>query len=243
MDFSTFITSIIFILPGFIVISSINLFSYVRNVNTFYKILQSIIATIILWLFVFIISQFEKFNFIDNILEIIISFDINIFLENKIKVALFLITIYFISFIIGIIIGAFMYRFDKTRNFIYKIYAKIFDQTPYKHIWEELFYELKINEKSVDSNIIVKTVNGDIFMGCSYLISYNPNDRAISFLHLYKFNDKTNEFEQIIDYDESNIKINKVKHGDLFYIKDSSIEYLYILYNGKSANNLKDKLR
>ena len=48
MDFSTFITSIIFILPGFIVISSINLFSYVRNVNTFYKILQSIIATIIL---------------------------------------------------------------------------------------------------------------------------------------------------------------------------------------------------
>ena len=80
MDFSTFITSIIFILPGFIVISSINLFSYVRNVNTFYKILQSIITTIILWLFVFLISQFEKFNFIDNILEIIISFDINIIL-------------------------------------------------------------------------------------------------------------------------------------------------------------------
>ncbi|TXJ51405.1 hypothetical protein EPJ66_07890 [Brachyspira aalborgi] len=241
MDFSTFITSIIFILPGFIVISSINLFSYVRNVNTFYKILQSIITTIILWLFVFLISQFEKFNFIDNILEIIISFDINIFLKNKIKVALFLITIYFISFLIGFIIGIFLYRFDKTRNFIYKIYVKIFKQTPYKHIWEELFYELKINEKNVVS-IIVRTVNGDIFMGLPYLISYNPNDRAISFLELYKLNDK-NKFELIINYEDSNIN-NKVKHGDLFYIKDSSIEYLYILYyNEKRVNDLIDKLR
>ena len=241
MDFYTFITSIIFILPGFIVISSINLFSYVRNVNTFYKILQSIITTIILWLFVFLISQFEKFNFIDNILEIIISFDINIFLKNKIKVALFLITIYFISFLIGFIIGIFLYRFDKTRNFIYKIYVKIFKQTPYKHIWEELFYELKINEKNVVS-IIVRTVNGDIFMGLPYLISYNPNDRAISFLELYKLNDK-NKFELIINYEDSNIN-NKVKHGDLFYIKDSSIEYLYILYyNEKRVNDLIDKLR
>ncbi|TXJ32440.1 hypothetical protein EPJ69_06180 [Brachyspira aalborgi] len=241
MDFSTFITSIIFILPGFIVISSINLFSYVRNVNTFYKILQSIITTIILWLFVFLISQFEKFNFIDNILEIIISFDINIFLKNKIKVALFLITIYFISFLIGFIIGIFLYRWDKTRNFIYKIYVKIFKQTPYKHIWEELFYELKINEKNVVS-IIVRTVNGDIFMGLPYLISYNPNDRAISFLELYKLNDK-NKFELIINYEDSNIN-NKVKHGDLFYIKDSSIEYLYILYyNEKRVNDLIDKLR
>ncbi|CCY75626.1 hypothetical protein [Brachyspira aalborgi] len=241
MDFSTFITSIIFILPGFIVISSINLFSYVRNVNTFYKILQSIITTIILWLFVFLISQFEKFNFIDNILEIIISFDINIFLKNKIKVALFLITIYFISFLIGFIIGIFLYRWDKTRNFIYKIYVKIFNQTPYKHIWEELFYELKINEKNVVS-IIVRTVNGDIFMGLPYLISYNPNDRAISFLELYKLNDK-NKFELIINYEDSNIN-NKVKHGDLFYIKDSSIEYLYILYyNEKRVNDLIDKLR
>ena len=241
MDFSTFITSIIFILPGFIVISSINLFSYVRNVNTFYKILQSIITTIILWLFVFLISQFEKFNFIDNILEIIISFDINIFLKNKIKVALFLITIYFISFLIGFIIGIFLYRCDKTRNFIYKIYVKIFNQTPYKHIWEELFYELKINEKNVVS-IIVRTVNGDIFMGLPYLISYNPNDRAISFLELYKLNDK-NKFELIINYEDSNIN-NKVKHGDLFYIKDSSIEYLYILYyNEKRVNDLIDKLR
>lgn len=241
MDFSTFITSIIFILPGFIVISSINLFSYVRNVNTFYKILQSIITTIILWLFVFLISQFEKFNFIYNILEIIISFDINIFLKNKIKVALFLITIYFISFLIGFIIGIFLYRFDKTRNFIYKIYVKIFKQTPYKHIWEELFYELKINEKNVVS-IIVRTVNGDIFMGLPYLISYNPNDRAISFLELYKLNDK-NKFELIINYEDSNIN-NKVKHGDLFYIKDSSIEYLYILYyNEKRVNDLIDKLR
>lgn len=241
MDFSTFITSIIFILPGFIVISSINLFSYVRNVNTFYKILQSIIATIILWLFVFLISQFEKFNFIDNILEIIISFDINIFLKNKIKVALFLITIYFISFLIGFIIGIFLYRWDKTRNFIYKIYVKIFKQTPYKHIWEELFYELKINEKNVVS-IILRIVNGDIFMGLPYLISYNPNDRAISFLELYKLNDK-NKFELIINYEDSNIN-NKVKHGDLFYIKDSSIEYLYILYyNEKRVNDLIDKLR
>lgn len=241
MDFSTFITSIIFILPGFIVISSINLFSYVRNVNTFYKILQSIITTIILWLFVFLISQFEKFNFIDNILEIIISFDINIFLKNKIKVALFLITIYFISFLIGFIIGIFLYRWDKTRNFIYKIYVKIFKQTPYKHIWEELFYELKINEKNVVS-IILRTVNGDIFMGLPYLISYNPNDRAISFLELYKLNDK-NKFELIINYEDSNIN-NKVKHGDLFYIKDSSIEYLYILYyNEKRVNDLIDKLR
>ncbi|TXJ38958.1 hypothetical protein [Brachyspira aalborgi] len=241
MNFSTFITSIIFILPGFIVISSINLFSYVRNVNTFYKILQSIITTIILWLFVFLISQFEKFNFIYNILEIIISFDINIFLKNKIKVALFLITIYFISFLIGFIIGIFLYRFDKTRNFIYKIYVKIFKQTPYKHIWEELFYELKINEKNVVS-IIVRTVNGDIFMGLPYLISYNPNDRAISFLELYKLNDK-NKFELIINYEDSNIN-NKVKHGDLFYIKDSSIEYLYILYyNEKRVNDLIDKLR
>ena len=241
MDFSTFITSIIFILPGFIVISSINLFSYVRNVNTFYKILQSIITTIILWLFVFLISQFKKFNFIDNILEIIISFDINIFLKNKIKVALFLITIYFISFLIGFIIGIFLYRWDKTRNFIYKIYVKIFKQTPYKHIWEELFYELKINEKNVVS-IIVRTVNGDIFMGLPYLISYNPNDRAISFLELYKLNDK-NKFELIINYEDSNIN-NKVKHGDLFYIKDSSIEYLYILYyNEKRVKDLIDKLR
>lgn len=240
MDFSTFITSIIFILPGFIVISSINLFSYVRNVNTFYKILQSIIATIILWLFILFISKFSLFNFIDNILKIIISFDKNELFENKINIALFLSAIYFISFLIGFIIGIFLYRFDKTRNFIYKIYVKIFDQTPYKHIWEELFYEFKINEKKVVS-IIVKTVNGDIFVGYPYLMSYNPNDRAISFLELYKLNDK-NEFELIINYKDSNIN-NKVKHGDLFYIKDSSIEYLYILYNDKSANNLKDKLR
>ena len=210
MDFSTFITSIIFILPGFILISAVNLFSYVRNVNTFYKILQSIIATIILWLFVFIISQFEKFNFIDNILEIIISFDINMFLKNKIKVVLFLIAIYFISFLIGFIVGIFLYRCNKTRNFIYKIYVKIFDQTPYKHIWEELFYEFKINEKNSSSTIIIKTTNGDIFMGLPYLISYNPNDRAISFLELYKLNDKTNKFERIIDYEDSNIN-NKVK--------------------------------
>lgn len=240
MDFSTFITSIIFILPGFIVISSINLFSYVRNVNTFYKILQSIIATIILWLLILFISKFSLFSFIDNILKIIISFDKNELFENKINIALFLSAIYFISFLIGFIIGIFLYRFDKTRNFIYKIYVKIFDQTPYKHIWEELFYEFKINEKKVVS-IIVKTVNGDIFVGYPYLMSYNPNDRAISFLELYKLNDK-NEFELIINYKDSNIN-NKVKHGDLFYIKDSSIEYLYILYNGKSANNLKDKLR
>lgn len=240
MDFSTFITSIIFILPGFIVISSINLFSYVRNVNTFYKILQSIITTIILWLLILFISKFSLFNFIDNILRIIISFDKNELFENKINIALFLSAIYFISFLIGFIIGIFLYRFDKTRNFIYKIYVKIFDQTPYKHIWEELFYEFKINEKKVVS-IIVKTVNGDIFVGYPYLMSYNPNDRAISFLELYKLNDK-NEFELIINYKDSNIN-NKVKHGDLFYIKDSSIEYLYILYNDKSANNLKDKLR
>ena len=240
MDFSTFITSIIFILPGFIVISSINLFSYVRNVNTFYKILQSIIATIILWLLILFISKFSLFSFIDNILKIIISFDKNELFENKINIALFLSAIYFISFLIGFIIGIFLYRFDKTRNFIYKIYVKIFDQTTYKHIWEELFYEFKINEKKVVS-IIVKTVNGDIFVGYPYLMSYNPNDRAISFLELYKLNDK-NEFELIINYKDSNIN-NKVKHGDLFYIKDSSIEYLYILYNDKSANNLKDKLR
>lgn len=241
MDFSTFITSIIFILPGFIVISSINLFSYVRNVNTFYKILQSIIATIILWLLILFISKFSLFNFIDNILKIIISFDKNKLFENKINIALFLSAIYFISFLIGFIIGIFLYRFDKTRNFIYKIYVKIFDQTPYKHIWEELFYELKINEKNVVS-IIVRTVNGDIFMGLPYLISYNPNDRAISFLELYKLNDK-NKFELIINYKDSNIN-NKVKHGDLFYIKDSSIEYLYILYyNEKRVNDLIDKLR
>lgn len=241
MDFSTFITSIIFILPGFIVISSINLFSYVRNINTFYKILQSIIATIILWLLILFISKFSLFSFIDNILKIIISFDKNELFENKINIALFLSAIYFISFLIGFIIGIFLYRFDKTRNFIYKIYVKIFDQTPYKHIWEELFYEFKINEKNVVS-IIVRTVNGDIFMGLPYLISYNPNDRAISFLELYKLNDK-NKFELIINYEDSNIN-NKVKHGDLFYIKDSSIEYLYILYyNEKRVNDLIDKLR
>lgn len=241
MDFSTFITSIIFILPGFIVISSINLFSYVRNINTFYKILQSIIATIILWLLILFISKFSLFSFIDNILKIIISFDKNELFENKINIALFLSAIYFISFLIGFIIGIFLYRFDKTRNFIYKIYVKIFDQTPYKHIWEELFYELKINEKNVVS-IIVRTVNGDIFMGLPYLTSYNPNDRAISFLELYKLNDK-NKFELIINYEDSNIN-NKVKHGDLFYIKDSSIEYLYILYyNEKRVNDLIDKLR
>ena len=86
-------------------------------------------------------------------------------------------------------------------------------------------------------SVIVKTTNGDIFLGSPYLISYNFNDRAISFLHLYKFNDKTNEFELIINYDDTNIANN------LFYIKDSSIEYLYIINNDKIANNLKDKLR
>ncbi|TXJ14717.1 hypothetical protein EPJ64_12235 [Brachyspira aalborgi] len=91
-------------------------------------------------------------------------------------------------------------------------------------------------------SVIVKTTNGDIFLGSPYLISYNFNDRAISFLHLYKLNDK-NKFELIINYEDSNIN-NKVKHGDLFYIKDSSIEYLYILYyNEKRVNDLIDKLR
>ena len=109
MDFSTFITSIIFILPGFILISAINLFSYVRNINTFYKILQSIIATIILWLLILFISKFSLFNFIDNILKIIISFDKNELFENKINIALFLSAIYFVSFLIGIIIGMLFY--------------------------------------------------------------------------------------------------------------------------------------
>lgn len=68
------------------------------------------------------------------------------------------------------------------------------------------------------------------------MISYNSNDRAISFSELYKLNDK-NEFELIISYDNTNTANN------LFYIKDSSIEYLYIINNDKIANNLKDKLR
>lgn len=235
MDFSTFITSIIFILPGFIIISTKNLFSYIKNVNTFHEILQSIIATIILWLFILFISKFSLFNFIDNILKIIISFDKNELFENKINIALFLSAIYFVSFLIGIIIGMLFYRYKKIRNLLYYIYIKIFNQTLYKHIWEELFTEFASNKDSL-SSVIVKTTNGDVFLGSPYLISYNPNDRAISFSELYKLNDK-NEFELIISYDDMNIANN------LFYIKYSSIEYLYILYNDKIAKNLKDKLR
>ena len=235
MDFSTFITSIIFILPGFIIISTKNLFSYIKNINAFHEILQSIIATIILWLFILFISKLSLFNFIDNILRIIISLDKNELFENKINIALFLSAIYFVSFLIGIIIGMLFYRYKKIRSLLYYIYIKIFNQTLYKHIWEELFTEFDSNKDSL-SSVIVKTTNGDIFLGSPYLISYNSNDRAISFSELYKLNDK-NEFEQIIDYEDTNIANN------LFYIKDSSIEYLYILYNGKIANNLKDKLR
>ena len=236
MDFSTFITSIIFILPGFIIISTKNLFSYIKDINTFHEILQSIIATIILWLFILFISKLSLFNFIDNILRIIISLDKNELFENKINIALFLSAIYFVSFLIGIIIGMLFYRCKKIRNLLYYIYIKIFNQTLYKHIWEELFTEFASNKDSLLS-VIVKTTNGDIFLGSPYLISYNFNDRAISFLHLYKFNDKTNEFELIINYDDTNIANN------LFYIKDSYIEYLYIINNDKIANNLKDKLR
>lgn len=235
MDFSTFITSIIFILPGFIIISTKNLFSYIKDINTFHEILQSIIATIILWLFILFISKLSLFNFIDNILKIIISFDKNELFENKINIALFLSAIYFVSFLIGIIIGMLFYRYKKIRNLLYYIYIKIFNQTLYKHIWEELFTEFASNKDSL-SSVIIKTTNGDVFLGSPYLISYNPNDRAISFSELYKLNDK-NEFELIISYDDMNIANN------LFYIKYSSIEYLYILYNDKIAKNLKDKLR
>lgn len=235
MDFSTFITSIIFILPGFIIISTKNLFSYTKDINTFHKILQSIIATIPLWLFILFISKFSIFNFIDNILKIIISFDKNELFENKINITLFLLEIYFISFVVGIIIGLLFYRCKKIRNILYYAYINIFKQTLYKHIWEELFTEFTLNKDSL-SSIIVKTTNGDIFLGSPYLISHNSNDRAISFSELYKLNDK-NEFELIISYDNTNTANN------LFYIKDSSIEYLYIINNDKIANNLKDKLR
>ncbi|WP_432633652.1 hypothetical protein, partial [Brachyspira sp.] len=127
------------------------------------------------------------------------------------------------------------YRCKKIRNILYYAYIKIFNQTLYKHIWEELFTEFALNKDSL-SSIIVKTTNGDIFLGSPYLISYNSNDRAISFSELYKLNDK-NEFELIISYDNTNTTNN------LFYIKDSSIEYLYIINNDKIANNLKYKLR
>lgn len=129
MDFSTFINSIIFILPGFIIISTKNLFSYIKNINTFHEILQYIIATILLWLFILFISKFSIFNFIDNILRIIISFDKNELFENKINITLFLLVIYFISFIVGIIIGLLFYRYKKIRNLLYYAYIKIFNQT------------------------------------------------------------------------------------------------------------------
>lgn len=164
MDFSTFITSIIFILPGFIIISTKNLFSYIKDINTFHEILQSIIATIILWLFILFISKLSLFNFIDNILKIIISFDKNELFENKINIALFLSAIYFVSFLIGIIIGMLFYRYKKIRNLLYYIYIKIFNQTLYKHIWEELFTEFASNKDSL-SSVIIKTTNGDIFLG------------------------------------------------------------------------------
>ena len=162
MDFSTFITSIIFILPGFIIISTKNLFSYIKDINTFHEILQSIIATIILWLFILFISRFSLFNFIDNILKIIISFDKNELFENKINIALFLSASYLVSFLRGRIIGMLFYRCKKIRNLLYYIYIKIFNQTLYKHIWEELFTEFASNKDSLLS-VIVKTTNGDIF--------------------------------------------------------------------------------
>lgn len=54
IDFSTLIISILFISPGFIIISVINLFKYKKKVRTFDKTLQSIIATILFWFFIYL---------------------------------------------------------------------------------------------------------------------------------------------------------------------------------------------
>ena len=66
-DFSTLIISILFILPGFIIISVMNLFKYNKKVKTFDKTLQSIIATILFWFFIYLIATaFELTNIFNN---------------------------------------------------------------------------------------------------------------------------------------------------------------------------------
>ena len=71
MDFSSLITAIIFIFPGFIIITVKNLFTYVKKTSNFSKILQSLITTICVWYIIIIISYFN--NTVNSILNILLK--------------------------------------------------------------------------------------------------------------------------------------------------------------------------
>lgn len=134
------IISILFILPGFIIISVINLFKYNKKVKTFDKTLQSIIATILFWFFMYSIATVFELTNIFNKLQNIRN-NGNFSILDFISLTPYFLVIYIFAFIIG----SNFYKFRKEYNSIYK---KIFGQTPYKHVWEEIFEEIMINGKN-----------------------------------------------------------------------------------------------
>lgn len=217
-DFSTLIISILFILPGFIIISVMNLFKYNKKVKTFDKTLQSIIATILFWFFIYLIATaFELTNIFNKLQNIRNNGNFRIL--DFISLTPYFLVIYIFAFVIGLIIGSNFHKFRKEYNSIYK---KIFGQTPYKHVWEEIFEEIMINGKN--KIVFIKTINGDMFFGGIDIVSFNSDDRAICLSSLRRY-DKYND--EILEEALSNINKDS-SINDRFYIKYDSIEYLII---------------
>lgn len=227
MDYISIVNLILLILPGFIIISVKNLFIYTKNIKTFDKTLQSIIATILFWFFVYLIPTecyirdiFYRLQIIDGNSSVNISDFINL-------TPSFLL-IYIISFIIGILLGL-LFRFYKSYKLYDKLYEIIFGKTSYEYVWEETFKEL-MSDNNRNKIVFIKTISGDMFCGEIHIVSHNPEDRAICFSSLKrydKYNDKI--LEEAINSDGN-------FDYDRFYIKDTNIEYLIIFPKAEQIN-------
>ncbi|MEI0592810.1 DUF6338 family protein [Brachyspira pilosicoli] len=215
MDFSSLITTIIFILPGFITINVKNLYSYVKKTNTFSRILQSLITTICIWYIIILLSNYN--SNLNNILNILLKLEKNNFLENKFQIFTFFIIVYLSSFILGLLIGYLFHRLKFVEIFYNKIYYKIFSKKPTKHIFEHIFYEASL-DKNNNIYVFIKTISGEYIFGFVKKASDNIDDRSICISNVSQIRNK-----KLIEtlYNENNF----------LYIKESSIEYIYILNN------------
>ena len=213
MDFSSLITAIIFIFPGFIIITVKNLFTYVKKTSNFSKILQSLITTICVWYIIIIISYFN--NTVNSILNILLKLEKTNFLENKFKIFTFFIIVYSSSFILGLLICYLFYRLKKIRKLCDKIYYKIFLKKPFTYIFEHIFYEASL-DKNKQPYVFIKTISGEYIFGFIKIVSDNIDDRSICISNVHQI--RNNQLIKTL-YNENNF----------IYIKESSIEYIYIL--------------
>ncbi|ACN83217.1 hypothetical protein SZ47_10610 [Brachyspira hyodysenteriae] len=213
MDFSSLITVIIFILPGFIIITVKNLYSYVKKINTFSKILQSLIATICIWYIIIILSNYN--SNLNNIFNILLKLEKTNFLEYKFQIFTFFIIVYLVSFILGLVIGYLLHRLKFIEKLYNKIYYKIFSKKPTKHIFEHIFYEASL-DKNKNIYVFIKTISGEYIFGFVKEASDNIDDRSICIYDVHQIRNK-----QLIE--------TLYKENNFIYIKENSIEYIYIL--------------